>query len=256
MKTKYSNLNNDRYKSSKELRMAIISDIHGNANALEAVLADIALMDCHEIINLGDAIAIGPDPERVMGILVARRIASVLGNHEQYFLEGSKAFPKMEPGEQAHQDWVREQLGEPFIPVMSELPLQIVQFTEGLQLSFSHYAFSQNALGKERFSPILKPQTPEGLAALFMAKGPGITFFGHSHEPCDLIDPITQHRFINPGALGCSADNFARYCVVTLMAGQVQTEFREVSYNKQQVMDRLFSREVPEREVLVKAFYS
>ncbi len=256
MDKKYRDLNNDSNKKSKELRMAIISDIHSNANALEAVLADIVVMDCHEVINLGDAIAIGPDPERVMGILVARRIASVLGNHEQYFLEGTKAFPKMEPGERAHQDWVKAQLGEPFIPVMSELPLQIIQYTDGLELSFLHYAFAQNDQGMERFSSVLKPQTPEGLAALFTVKGPGITFFGHSHESCDLVDPITKHRFINPGALGCSSDNLARYCIVTFNDGQVTTEFREVPYNKQQVMDRLFSRAVPEREVLVKAFYS
>jgi len=65
------------------MRIAIISDIHGNATAFEAVLADI---DAHArveaIYSLGDNVGYGPEPEKVISMLVEREIPSVLGNHE------------------------------------------------------------------------------------------------------------------------------------------------------------------------------
>ncbi|MDZ7830520.1 MAG: metallophosphoesterase family protein [Desulfobacterales bacterium] len=65
------------------MRTAIISDIHGNATAFEAVLADI---DAHARVEaiycLGDNVGYGPEPERVISMLMERQIPSVLGNHE------------------------------------------------------------------------------------------------------------------------------------------------------------------------------
>ena len=62
--------------------IAILSDIHGNMEALSEVLREIDRVDPDEVFSLGDNIGYGPDPEQVMQIIQARRIPSVLGNHE------------------------------------------------------------------------------------------------------------------------------------------------------------------------------
>jgi len=240
------------------IKLAVISDIHGNSTALEVVLAELEGQGITEIINLGDAIAIGPDPERVLGLLVAKRIPSLCGNHEQYFLEGTKAFPEMEEGERLHQDWIREQLAEPFIPVVSEFPLQQIWFSHGRQVTFVHYAMTVDWMGRTRFLPPKTHQTLESMHALF-GETPterGITLFGHVHEPCHILDPISQHHFINPGSLGCHPENLARYAIVTISEEAVEVSFKTVAYNKTLVMERLFDREVPERESIVKNFYT
>jgi predicted phosphodiesterase len=64
------------------MRLAVISDIHGNLAAFEAVLADIEEQEIDRIINLGDFIGYGPQPEAVAQILRERQIQSILGNHE------------------------------------------------------------------------------------------------------------------------------------------------------------------------------
>ncbi|MGE0087517.1 MAG: metallophosphoesterase [Desulfococcaceae bacterium] len=64
------------------MKIAILSDIHGNLEALEQVLADADRSEVSHIISLGDNIGYGPDPERVMQILRTRKIPSVMGNHE------------------------------------------------------------------------------------------------------------------------------------------------------------------------------
>jgi predicted phosphodiesterase len=69
------------------MRLAIISDIHGNLEAFEQVLVDIDRSNIDETISLGDNIGYGPDPDAVIKKIQARNIPSVLGNHELAFNE-------------------------------------------------------------------------------------------------------------------------------------------------------------------------
>jgi predicted phosphodiesterase len=62
--------------------LAILSDIHGNYQALKAVLADIDNHNVQQIYTLGDNIGYGPEPEQVVQALMAREARSILGNHE------------------------------------------------------------------------------------------------------------------------------------------------------------------------------
>lgn len=64
------------------MRIALVSDIHGNMDALDAVLADIDRAGVHDVFSLGDNIGYGAEPERVVRTLQERGIASVTGNHE------------------------------------------------------------------------------------------------------------------------------------------------------------------------------
>lgn len=64
------------------MRIAVISDIHSNADAFSAVLADMETASVEEVISLGDNIGYGPEPEAVIQLLRERKIPSVIGNHE------------------------------------------------------------------------------------------------------------------------------------------------------------------------------
>lgn len=64
------------------MRLAIVADIHGNAQALTAVLADSAQNGVDRVLSLGDNIGYGPEPEEVVCILRQHKVASVMGNHE------------------------------------------------------------------------------------------------------------------------------------------------------------------------------
>jgi putative phosphoesterase len=70
------------------LRLAVISDIHGNSAALDAVLADIRAVGCDAVVNLGD-VASGPmDPAGVLDRLMAESFLTVRGNHDRWLFEG------------------------------------------------------------------------------------------------------------------------------------------------------------------------
>ena len=69
------------------MRLAVISDIHGNWDALTAVLTDIDATRPDAVFCLGDCIGYGAEPERVIRTLRQRGIPSTRGNHEQAVLE-------------------------------------------------------------------------------------------------------------------------------------------------------------------------
>jgi predicted phosphodiesterase len=71
------------------MKVAIISDIHGNMDAFERVLADIAGSRVDDIISLGDNIGYGPEPDSVIKRIRQRDITSVQGNHELALIKPS-----------------------------------------------------------------------------------------------------------------------------------------------------------------------
>jgi predicted phosphodiesterase len=71
------------------MKVAIISDIHGNMEAFERVLADIATLPVKDIISLGDNIGYGPEPDFVINRIQQQNITSVQGNHELALIEPS-----------------------------------------------------------------------------------------------------------------------------------------------------------------------
>ncbi len=64
------------------MNIAVVSDIHGNMEAFERVLADIHKQGIKHVISLGDNIGYGPEPEAVLRCIRERRILSIAGNHE------------------------------------------------------------------------------------------------------------------------------------------------------------------------------
>lgn len=64
------------------MRLAILSDIHGNLEALQAVLEDLDRQGVDRTACLGDVVGYGPDPEEVVALVRGRGLPCVLGNHE------------------------------------------------------------------------------------------------------------------------------------------------------------------------------
>src|SRR5438477_9889020 len=81
-----------RAEASRELKRAIISDIHGNLEALQAVLADIRSQGAEEIFCLGDIIGYGPNPCECLDVVIDETRVCLLGNHDQGALFDPEGF--------------------------------------------------------------------------------------------------------------------------------------------------------------------
>ncbi|HVW00220.1 MAG TPA: metallophosphoesterase family protein [Planctomycetaceae bacterium] len=90
---------------------AIISDIHGNLEALEAVLADVRQQGIRDLYCLGDVVGYGPNPRECIDLVMDARVC-LLGNHDQGALFDPDGF---NPGAERAIFWTRKQLesGDP-----------------------------------------------------------------------------------------------------------------------------------------------
>lgn len=90
-------------------RIAVLSDIHGNLPALEAVLEEIALLDITDIVCLGDVIGYGPQPDRCLEALAGKCMVAVRGNHEDALFDPAIA-ETFNPVARVAIEWTRRRL--------------------------------------------------------------------------------------------------------------------------------------------------
>ena len=102
------------------MREAVISDVHGNLEALTAVLEDIDSVGVDRIVCLGDVAGYGPSPAECMRLVMDRCELTLLGNHEDAVLHGADSF---NPIAEAALLWTREQLKD----------REILRFIQGLK---------------------------------------------------------------------------------------------------------------------------
>lgn len=91
------------------MRLGIISDVHGNRLALEAVLRSLDGLGVDRLVCLGDVVGYGPDPEACLDLLFERRAYMVIGNHEEAVLDPSLANGFREVAREAI-GWTRRRL--------------------------------------------------------------------------------------------------------------------------------------------------
>ena len=153
------------------MRVAVLSDIHGNWRALEAVLADLDGIGVSEILSLGDTVGYGPEPAEVVRALRARRVVSVMGNHELALV--SRSYLARLHGT-AHDSLLltRDLLDPDALRWLASLPAWLVH--RGARLvhgcppqSMTVYLFSPSANRLQR---------------LFAAYPEGRCFAGHTHS--------------------------------------------------------------------------
>ncbi len=74
-------------------KIAIITDVHANLEALKSVLEDIKKKNIRKVYSLGDVIGLGNSPKECLDLLIENNIMTILGNAEEYIVLGTECFP-------------------------------------------------------------------------------------------------------------------------------------------------------------------
>lgn len=239
----------------KIIKIAVISDTHGNFPALSAAFEDIRREDCEKIYHLGDAIAIGAYSAEVMEMMMHYNVKLIMGNHEAFILSDSDDKPRnMSEGEFVHQKWIAGTLSRLHRRVIKNCVLRHDEIINGYRIAFMHYALEAGPVEENKFKDFEKNINSENIDDLFGKLEADIVFFGHLHKILDITGK-SGVRYINPGALGCQKDDLADYCLATISNGVYEIDFRKVRYNKTQAIEELDNRNVPEREYIKRVFY-
>ncbi len=217
------------------MRIAVISDIHGNKPALEAVLAEIEREQVDRLVCLGD-VAVGPQPGAALDRIAETGCPVIMGNWDAAFLNGLPAL-EGELGEMLVQqaEWAAGQLSDAEREVMRGfVPSLELSLGDGLDALFFH--------GSPRsFDEVILASTPaEQLDALLEGSDAPVLVGGHTHY--QLLRGHREHVLVNPGSVGLPFRSlpagervrispWAEYGLLTHEEGRLALELRRVDYD-------------------------
>ena len=237
------------------MKFGIITDIHNNVIALQAVMERLDRMDCDRILCCGDIIGIGPCPEEtVQYIMRIPNLIAVRGNHEKYLLDGIPTeYPNdedMSPGEMEHHKWEHRLLSAESIAFLRGLPWRTDLVSDGLRISVMHSCMNSDGC----YSGAVMDPSGTDLERMFDGVESDIILYGHDHSRNIYKG---DKLYINVGSLGCpSRDrNIARAGVLTIENGDAEIEPLDIDYDVDEVIRRIDTIKYPDAENIKKYFY-
>jgi predicted phosphodiesterase len=178
------------------MRIALISDIHGNLVALEAALADIERKRADQIICLGDVAVFGPQPREVIARLRELNIPAIMGNTDQWLLNPEPWSTDPDKRPQVEIEMWNASLvdDDDKATVAGYMPTLSLDYGDGLTLLCYH--------GSPRsFNDSIRPATPEEeLDTWFPESRALVMAGGHTHEP--MVRRYGASTLVNPGSIG------------------------------------------------------
>jgi len=234
------------------MKVAIVSDIHGNYDAFQEVLADIAKSEVDRIISLGDNIGYGPEPDRVVQKIMAQEIPSVLGNHELAIKD------------EEYLNWFNPVARQSLIKTRGMLSKSSVKFVTKLE-PFLTLDNGRCVHGFPPDSPLIYmfQASERRKKDIFDEIPERISFIGHTHtleligydgkslESSDLVRGVTNLQadkkyIVNIGSVGQPRDttNDAKYVIWDSSADTIDVRF--ISYDIAAVVQKIKNAGLPE----------
>ncbi|AXG05542.1 metallophosphoesterase [Haloplanus rubicundus] len=216
------------------MRLGVISDVHGNRVALEAVLDDMPKVD--RLVCAGDVVGYNPWPTDCVAAVRERSIPTVMGNHDRA-VAGETPF-RFNSMAAAGVDYAREQLADDALAWLADLPPERTVADGRVKLVHGHPDDPDRYTYPEDFSPR-------------MLRGEDLLVTGHTHVQGHRV--FEEGVVMNPGSVGQPRDGDpdAAYAVVELGEGSggdaVTVEERRVAYDVDTVVEAVTEAGLPSR---------
>jgi len=207
------------------LRIAIISDIHANIEALTSVLDHISSQKVQDIVCLGDVIGYGPNPRDCIKIVKNARFC-LMGNHEEAVMFYGEDF-----NEKARQalEWTKEQLNSPQFDRSENY--EMWNFLGGLEETRTegdvYFVHGSPRVPTKEYMVPTDIRNREKMTEIF-SMIPSLCFVGHSHIPGVYTDSF---QFLSPDRLGGTYTHQGGKALVNVgSVGQPRDGDRRASY--------------------------
>jgi predicted phosphodiesterase len=236
------------------MKTLLISDVHANLTALEAVLADAGSFDATWC--LGDLVGYGPDPnECIERVAALPNLQCVMGNHDAAALRRIE-IDAFNPEARAALVWTQQRLSETNAAFLNERPEMITVD----QITLAHGSPRQPI-----WEYLLDTRTATANFDYFDTL---YCFVGHTHLPviyylpddqrmAHLIVPenttqvtLAPRAIINPGSVGQPRDRDPRAAYALLDMDDYTWEWHRVAYDIPSVQERMRAAELPERHIV------
>ena len=235
------------------MRIAVISDIHANLEALESALCDMARQEVGPIISLGDNVGYGADGEAVIQRLISEKIISVLGNHD-WACVNEKVYK-----------WYKTEIKTSLDITMANLSDSSLAYIRSCPLNLNRYgAWFVHGFPPESVRHYLHQVSPSDLEKGFARLAVPTCFVGHTHriglicrrgkdmrfpkpeKGITVLEENAKH-IVNVGSIGQPRDGdaTAKYVIWEPDAGTI--EVRTVDYDNHTAARKIVAAGMPIR---------
>lgn len=233
------------------MRIALISDIHGNLVSLEAVLADIEREKVDQIVCLGDVATLGPEPRKVLQRLRELDCPCIIGNHDLFLLDPTVLHSYMDA------PWFAESVAW-CVQQLDEVDFQFLRTFQPLleiPLDHSHNLLCFHGSPKSNTDIILAMTPPTNVDELLGGYKATIMAGGHTH-----MQMMRQHKgimLINTGSVGMPFEQalfvhaprylpWAEYAIVGFNQGVIGIDLRRVPIDVDKVRQAAADSDFPD----------
>lgn len=231
------------------MKIAFISDIHGNAVALEAVLDDVRTKNIDKIIVLGDIAFRGPEPKRALELVRELDTSVIKGNADEWLVRGisrGEVPDKVLEIMKVEQEWASGKLSREEIDYLKNLPIELTdEITDHLKIHAFHA--TPDSLFKQ-----VRPSDEDEMieSSLVTDATADIILYGHIHLP--YVRFLNGKCIANLGSVGLPFDgkNAASYLIIEAESERFSIQIQRVPYDVDKVIHQLKEVNYPNFDVL------
>ncbi|MGL4739183.1 MAG: metallophosphoesterase family protein [Sarcina sp.] len=220
------------------MRLAIISDIHGNLYSLLRVLEDIDSQGVDTIICLGDLVGYGPHPNEVIALIRKKHIISLKGNYDASVVDNAFTFIRSTSINDFSLPWTVEELRASNIYYLDNLPNELIMNVCGKKIRFVH--------GSPRRINEYMHENSEELETILNNIDEDILVCAHTHIP--YFKQIGEKYILNDGSVGKPKNGTpnATYMILDIFnEATPKAQLRTVEYDYQKIMKDMQMKQFP-----------
>jgi diadenosine tetraphosphatase ApaH/serine/threonine PP2A family protein phosphatase len=218
------------------VRVAIVSDIHGNRQAFEAVLDAIDASECRQLWCLGDLVGYGADPDACVELARENAALCLAGNHDLGVV-GSLPLEQFSRGAALAAQWTRETIAEDTRTFLESLEPAMTDRQVGL-----YHASPRDPIWEYVLSPLQAELCLDAQerrvclighshVALSFSRDEGAPATGETRDDEDELDIESGEWLINPGSVGQPRDGDPRAAWLELDLSEWQALYHRVDYD-------------------------
>ncbi|MFC4767059.1 metallophosphoesterase family protein [Effusibacillus consociatus] len=232
-------------------RIAFLSDIHGNAVALDAVLNDLSGKNVDQIVVLGDIAYRGPEPKRAIELVRSLNAKVIKGNADAWTVRGVKQREvpdRMLEMMNQEREWIVERLDQDDLAYLDGLPEELE-----LSLSESVRVHAFHATPDNLFDVVL-PDTPSNVLQERLMARSGISLYVYAHIHLPYIRYTGGKCLVNIGSVGLPFDGMtkASYAIVQADGDRFSVTIERVPYDMDRVVAQYRQGNYPNVETMTR----
>ena len=223
--------------SSPVARIAVISDVHSNLEALQEVLSRIEGL---EVYCLGDVVGYGANPNEVVEALRERKVLTVMGNHDHAAVTGETSMFNARAAMAAR--WTAEMLTNPNLAYLESLPRE-----RRLRLGNAE-GYLTHGSPDDTLWEYVDPKTHGQLFGHYLERL-RVQFMGLGHTHVPFVSDGAGGTVFNPGSVGQprDGDRRASYAVLNAAGTAIKVDNIRVEYNYEAAASKIRAAGLPEQ---------